>query len=373
MSMINAFTVASGNVDGASAGRVDINVGDLLIDGRFTDESEFFPCMAAAEFYLTLARSKGAIGNGTEITTQNNGGGALGPVAGPVEIAATTYLMLDGGAVTSTTVSGGNAGAITIDTPDLDLLNGAVILTDASVDEFYGLVAGNAGPITINAADITISGATSGLLCAPTCTSAREHSNIGAFAMPGAGHAGDVTITTGAGGIVRLIDGGQITAFSNNQNAGGTVTINAGTVEISGAVSAALAALPVNYGNSDVILPGIGPNSALIADTFSSGAGGHDHRAGAEHHLHGRRRGALEHFVHRARRHYRHMPRWHAVGFGRRLGADREFERRARAGDAGVIGVQAAAVTLERGGRSPWRARARAKAAKSWCRRTRST
>lgn len=183
--------------------------------------------------------------------------------SGSVTISGDALVLDEMSSITTTTEEGGAAGAITINVGAIQLLAGSVITSNAEVPPGSPGTSGAAGDIHIAANSLIISGyaATGAELI---------HSNIGAFAGPGAGKAGNVAIVADS---VQLLDGGTITAFSNNQFDGGVVTIEAQTVEVRGAAPDIYAGLPAGFGMY-ISTPDIGLNSAFITDTFATGAAG---------------------------------------------------------------------------------------------------
>ncbi|HLO49470.1 MAG TPA: S-layer family protein, partial [Kamptonema sp.] len=162
---------------------------------------------------LTIKTPQLTIANGAGLLTS-----ALGPgIGGNMALSASQKIAVTNGSVVLTgTASTGDAGKIEITTPELISLNGGVIATNPSATG-----EGQGGNLTVNADSVELSGLPPG---SPVPG--------GLFAATlGAGNGGDLTINAKQL-IVR--DGAQVSTSSAGKGRGGNLTVNASSVEISG-------------------------------------------------------------------------------------------------------------------------------------------
>ncbi|MBI4634760.1 MAG: filamentous hemagglutinin N-terminal domain-containing protein, partial [Candidatus Rokubacteria bacterium] len=153
----------------------------------------------------------------------------LGTVSGApvgVDIQVTGALALESeGTISSNARAAGNAGNVILTAGQLSLGGGAQILCEA-------LGRGAGGNVIVTATDsVSISGVVnSGLVTGIFADSPSS--------TPGAGRAGNITVTTGQ---LTLADGGEISSSTFGGGAGGDVTVTAtGAVSISGTSSASV-------------------------------------------------------------------------------------------------------------------------------------
>ena len=195
--LLGGPTIVASTSGAAPGGDIAVTAGRLILDagGRVTDLG----------FGL---RTRANIGSGT------TGSGA----SGSIKIAARRSVQILGGASVSaiaanTPAAGGN---VSIATPRLDMRGKQSRVLTGS------LSGGNAGSISIKARDVQISGAEAGLNTIAGRNAAGDRT----------GRAGDVTIEAAR---VELMNGGSITAATAGNGDAGTVIVNADEVVLNGA------------------------------------------------------------------------------------------------------------------------------------------
>ncbi|WP_449416614.1 two-partner secretion domain-containing protein [Phormidium nigroviride] len=174
---------------------------------------------------FAISASPGNAGNLTINTPQltiANGGGlltsALGPgIGGDIAIASSQKIEVTNGSVVLTGTAGtGNAGNMSLNTTQLISLNGGVLATNPS-----GSSEGKGGNFTVNADTVELTGLPPG---APVPG--------GLFTVTlGAGDGGDLTVTARE---LTVRDGAQVSASSAGKGRGGNLTVKASSVELSG-------------------------------------------------------------------------------------------------------------------------------------------
>lgn len=202
---------------------------------------------AAAEIPMTgpvpSARGDLAIVNGGRIAAPSVGAAN----AGNVTVAAGTIEMVDGGLITSSTSSSGNAGTVSLSAENLFIdqrggaltgifstanagssghagvidvqVAGALSLRDGAAISTGTLSSGNAGALSVRAGDISIEG--EGINTTGIASQAQTGST---------GNAGSVLVT--ATGTLSVLDRGQISTSTFGEGTGGTLTVRAGAVRV---------------------------------------------------------------------------------------------------------------------------------------------
>uniref|UniRef100_UPI0009379883 beta strand repeat-containing protein n=1 Tax=Scytonema sp. HK-05 TaxID=1137095 RepID=UPI0009379883 len=219
---VNTSTQGLGN-----AGRVIINARDSVqISGTAPSYLSYSPPFPFSSFFynaysgVTTSAQAGSVGSGGDviITTGSLSVSDSGTIntnaqgrgnAGKIQIQARDAVSFDRGNAISTLDSGayGRGGDINIEARSLSLGNGAKLSTSTAGD-------GNAGNITVNTPELQLSGATSGLFAQTTSS----------------GNAGNLTIQPRGNGQsvrVNLQDGAQISASTSSSGRGGTLAIAA--------------------------------------------------------------------------------------------------------------------------------------------------
>lgn len=216
---IDASTFTQGN-----AGKVNVNVGQLEIN----EVSSILPSWISSQ---TAAGSTGQAGE-VSVTVMGllkllNGGlidastftqrsaGKVTVNAGQLEINEHGYNLATGISSQATKSSTGNAGEVSVTTGLMELLGGGTI--DANT-----FSSGKAGKVTVNAGELVVDG--QGFARATGILSVANANSIG--------NAGTVTVTVD--GLLRVLNGGQISSSTYADGNAGNVEVNAKSLEIEG-------------------------------------------------------------------------------------------------------------------------------------------
>ena len=205
---------------------------------------------------VELAVGQLVLAGGSQITTQNSGGGLGGGVTvhgeGGAGTTAADVTITSGSGILTNATDLGPAGHITVDTARLTLSDGGQM-------QAATLSAGAGGTITIHATEqATISG--EALIC-PSCSQGnRTMASQINTSSAGVGRAGDILIQTPS---LSLTDGGRIVASTIGGGTGGTVTVQGPQ----GAGSMANSFLASGRSSEGAI-------SGIFTDTQATGAGG---------------------------------------------------------------------------------------------------
>ncbi|MBF0413779.1 MAG: filamentous hemagglutinin N-terminal domain-containing protein [Desulfamplus sp.] len=273
LELLNGSQIASSSDSKGNAGNVKINAGNMKINGQ---GSSNFTGVASSAYQnsegnagtveITVAEYFDLI-NGGEIssTTQSKGN------AGSVKINAGN-MKIDGqgnsAGIYSNARAGseGNAGQIIVIVKDLlDLLNGGVILNDT-------VARGDAGSITINADNIKIDGQGNASWVTGVVSRARTNSE---------GNAGKIEISLN--GLLELSNGAEISNSTSAKGDAGCVRINAGNIKLdgqgnyAGIYSNALVGSEGNAGTIEITVSGLIEllsGGSIISDTNSKGTAG---------------------------------------------------------------------------------------------------
>jgi filamentous hemagglutinin family protein len=231
----NGLLSASG---GSKAGAIRINTDQLIADSSQFEVDNGIGSSGG----ITITGKVVELTNGTTVASQTFGDQA----GGNLTITATDHLTLADdpaisqftsrptGLFTNSLGGAGNfgaAGAITVTTPNLQILGGARI--DSS-----SRTSGNAGPITITADSISISGEGPQRLFPDFAFNLAGLSSgiyartIGSqFCTGPCGNAALISITTGS---LSLTQGAQIDSSTSSTGRGGDITITANQISIAG-------------------------------------------------------------------------------------------------------------------------------------------
>ncbi|VXD16219.1 conserved hypothetical protein [Planktothrix serta PCC 8927] len=224
---ISSSTIATGN-----AGNISINAKNSIdLVGTqplvFLEQlvSEEFNPQSLADGIFSLSLGTGTAGTVTLDTAQlqiMNGAGILTSTLGSgsggnVTVLASRFADIAQGSIIITgTVGTGNAGDINIFTPQLRLLKDSHIITSPGLSG-----AGKGGDLNLNADIVEIRGVSVGVVV-PT----------GLFtATLGTGSAGDLTVNARQ---LTVAEGAQVSASAAGAGKGGNLTVNADLVELRG-------------------------------------------------------------------------------------------------------------------------------------------
>ncbi|NJO61741.1 MAG: filamentous hemagglutinin N-terminal domain-containing protein [Richelia sp. RM2_1_2] len=277
----------------AASGVVNLNVDGNNLDVTFPDNVEYSDILLQNQAFINTSGSGGGEIQiqGNNVTLKDNSNISSftndGRDGKEINIKATRLDILGTSNIQTGAISTGNSGNISIKTRNLNILNGGQISAssfnqgaggnieiDADTVEIIGVStngtspsgigsetvgvnsSSNAGNVTLNTRILNIRDG--GILSTQTINqgkggdlilTARESLNINGFApsnRPGSqffisalstsagglGKAGNLKISNT--GTIKIENGGQISASSFNQGAGGNIEINADTVEIIG-------------------------------------------------------------------------------------------------------------------------------------------
>jgi filamentous hemagglutinin family protein len=199
LSLTNGGAIITSTLGQGDAGNIFINADTIFLSGKGSDSdvNNFFNSTGAYSSVLPTGEGQG----------------------GRIEIAARLLSLTNGAVITTSTSGQGDGGNIAIvDTDRLVVQSGAQVSANTS-----GV--GRAGTLLVNASDsVEVSG---------TSANGRTPSRLN-FDTSSAGDAGDLRINT-----PRLVvrDGGRVSARTSNRGRAGTLAVNAGLVEVSGAGS----------------------------------------------------------------------------------------------------------------------------------------
>ncbi len=264
------------------AGNIRVDGQNVIVDSSQMDVTTWLNPGGG----ITITGNTVEFRNGSTITSQTRGDGA----AGAIQIVATDHLMLSddpstqGGGTRPTGLftnslgdpavgTQGDAGAIVVTTPRLDVTGGARI--DSSTQ-----TSGRGGDVILTSQQTTLSGER---LAEPNEPSFNLGSRRGSgiftrtvgdeLCTGPCGDAGSVTITTGG---FTLSDGAQINSGTTGSGRGGDVTVHATDhISISGAMTDGTSGGIVSRSIGTAQDSGVGGNTSLTAGqsvTLSNGA-----------------------------------------------------------------------------------------------------
>ena len=271
---VNKSVVSTDSFGSGKAGDIEINVSHLsLISGQMTSEASLTSSGAAGNITISASQSLTMTNAGSSrldrslISTATWGDGDAGTVT-----ITSPEIVLDDSVIDGTpndpnlSVTGkkGKGGSIKIDVGELELRNGASIQVGT-----YS--AGKGGSVEINASkSISITG------FSPTLSDFRSGIDASAF---GKGDAGDITLTTPS----LVLDGGSVSASTAGSGSGGKISVNVGTLMLSNDANVQVASYSAGRGgilevNADEVWIAGNPESqfktGLSSGAQGSGAGG---------------------------------------------------------------------------------------------------
>ncbi|MDJ0742057.1 MAG: S-layer family protein [Xenococcaceae cyanobacterium MO_167.B27] len=229
LTLTNRGQILSSTFGTGNAGTVNINAADTISLSGEGDDG--FPTLITSTVNPNAIGNAGAVSIETTNLNLTNGGQIRSSTfgtgnAGTVTINSADTISVDNSAISSQFERDavGNPGNVTINTTNLNLTNRGQISTAT-----FGT--GNAGIVTINAAD----------------TISVDNSVIGSTVQPDAvGNAGDVTINTND---LSLTNGAFVSSSNFNQGESGNVKINADSVLLENGQITATTASGVERGN----------------------------------------------------------------------------------------------------------------------------
>jgi large exoprotein involved in heme utilization and adhesion len=208
--IISEGAVVEAQSDGVTgkAGAITLQAGQLnVINGGFITSSTL-SAGAGGTVNITATEQMTIAGSNQKGSSQVAAATGASGSAGQV-IITTPLLQVDGGVIKTNTAADGKAGSVNINAGSLALTNGAQIVSLASKDPTTGKISpGDAGSVTINV---------SGLLSS-------QGSTISSSANSGAG--GNVTITTGN---LQLTGDSTVSAQSTGAKDAGSIKLASGS------------------------------------------------------------------------------------------------------------------------------------------------
>lgn len=218
LDLLAGGSIMAGTLGRGAPGTLLVQAGELLIDGRgaprlvtgILGDSIEVEGRRGTGASLAVQAGRIAILEGGAISTSTN----TEFDAGSVSILAES-IVVDGGrnpltstGITAITGGAGRAGTITIETGSLDVVDGGLVSTST-------VASGRGGALSIQADSLTV--ARGGVIASVASDS---------------GNAGAVEFRVR--GDIRLVDGGVVAASSAGNGAAGRVSIQAGTLTMSG-------------------------------------------------------------------------------------------------------------------------------------------
>ena len=270
--------------------------------------------IAAEDAPSTIVVHAGSINLGAEgeIYTFNQSGAAAG---GSLDLRATHSITLsDGAEIAAATFSGGKAADISVQTGALTLSGGKAavpptgIISDSDGSGAAGNInikvsgnmsilsggivsssarkSGDAGAISINAADLSIDRLGNPVTMTTFANGTQlDRFSTGIFSdSSGSGRAGTIVVATS--GTLSIKDGGAISTGTHGQGAGGTLSVSARNLLVSGQADSNLfsgitsQANAGSSGNAGLVSVAVSEqlnlrqSGAITSDTFATGAAG---------------------------------------------------------------------------------------------------
>lgn len=206
----------AGNVTLRVAGDLNLGIGGLITSEAVSNGNAGSIDINARR--IALAGSD--IENLAWIASDSWGAGT----AGSINIQAEHRIDLaDAGFISTDSYGSGHAGKVTVNAPEIHIGGSGLLIGAAISSDAYA--SGNAGRVEVSAQALTIEGGNS---IFPTGINSRSKARS-------SGNAGSVNVTSN--GLLRVLNGGEITSSTAGAGAGGEVTIKARSIEVSSADS----------------------------------------------------------------------------------------------------------------------------------------
>jgi filamentous hemagglutinin family protein len=287
------FARSSSTSQGGGAGSIMLNTGTLMLANQATISSSTFGLGKGGDVTISVA-GQATIDGLSGVFSDSNATGAGGD-GGKILFSAASLGLTAGAQISADSHGVGNAGNLTVQISGLAMLDGggASGFTGITSQSLATTSGGNAGPISFGAGQLQVANGAQ-ISSATNGTGAGGDANVtvaGAASFSGGGNAGAaglvaISNSTGAGGpagkvalqcdTLTLSNGAVISSRSLGQGIGGTVSINASTVSLTGnsSVSAtAMVAGNVTVTSGSIQLAG---GSTIATDTVQSSPNGSD-------------------------------------------------------------------------------------------------
>ncbi|HUI06626.1 MAG TPA: filamentous hemagglutinin N-terminal domain-containing protein [Verrucomicrobiae bacterium] len=252
---------------GTHGGNISVTADSIILDGQ--SNPNLFAGIGARTASggdagaVTLNTDTLAIRNGMIVSTVSAGAGN----AGNTTVSAST-IQIDGhgkttGIIADTTTGGGNGGDVNVATGSLEISNGGRISSATSGS-------GNGGRVTVTASDSVLLDGEEGLL----------FTGLGVPPLAGAtGNGGDLVVNTS---LLKIMNGARILAGTQGGGNGGNINVTATDVVLDGGDATFLTGIEAqtrgdhNAGNITVNTHSLSMinGSQINADTSGTGSGG---------------------------------------------------------------------------------------------------
>jgi large exoprotein involved in heme utilization and adhesion len=221
--LIGAASISRGDAGNATVntGRLDMSSGSSIYTNSLYGSGNAGNISVNADtIVITGVRdSANPFGSVADYTGLSSTTGVNGKNGGDISVVANSVTLTGKGAISSASLGAGDAGKIRIDA-------GRLVVSGRAQIESNAFGSGRGGNIEIRANDVTVSGAG-----APLGPSDSPISAIGSQAGGSGGAAGDITI---AAGSLQVLDGAKVTTQTFGPGKGGNLSVEAGSVIVSG-------------------------------------------------------------------------------------------------------------------------------------------
>jgi filamentous hemagglutinin family protein len=276
LSVLNGGIISSSTYSSGDAGTVKVNAGTILIDRQG--------------------------GNHATGIIDHADGGSTGN-AGNIEVTATGKLsVLNGGFISSSTYSSGDAGAVKVNADAIEIDGRGSNYVTGIIDQAEPSSTGNAGNIEVTATTGTLSVQNGGVISSSTFSSGdagtvkvtadaiqidgKGNNHVTGIideAQSGTGKAGNIDVT--AIGTLSIVNGGQISSSTLSSGDAGMVKVNADTIvidrqgskDVTGIIDQAINGSNGKAGDIEVTATGtiwVQNGGIISSSTFSSGDAG---------------------------------------------------------------------------------------------------
>ncbi len=258
LSVFSGGVITSATFGAGDAGLVRVNAGGIVIDARANDLFTGISSQAQAGSAGNAGSIK-VVATG-DVTISTRGGQVTSSTlssgkAGSVSVQASSKLaLLDGGLISSDTLSSGNAGTVEVVAGNIDITGGAISSGTQA--------AGHAGAVLVNAGKLLVDGASSSI----AATASRGSS----------GQTGNVTVT--AKDSITLSNGGSLSIRNDATVADPgsivptTLSVSAPSITLTNATTTAASA--GNVAASNILINASGELSILGGGVVTSGTFG---------------------------------------------------------------------------------------------------
>ncbi|BAZ10995.1 filamentous hemagglutinin family outer membrane protein [Calothrix sp. NIES-4071] len=267
LTVTNGSEISARTLSGGNAGVINVQADNVEVSGA-SSSGEVFSTIAATSrgsgnsgsINITTNRLTASDGGDVSVTTFNSGKG------GNLSVNASEFVQLIGARTSpsgqnfsrsglfAATEGTGNGGDITINTPNLQVADGARVSISTRGRGEDNKPGGRGGNLFVNAGEIELSGASAdgGFISGLFALSGEERPDTSIIPSLATGQGGDIKIETGK---LTIRSGARVSAATEGVGQGGNITVLADTIDISGASNitkrfSTLAATSNGAGNS---------------------------------------------------------------------------------------------------------------------------